>query len=95
MYYVYFMTKYHSHGVQSLSNNQKVKLATHFFMAIKSWILMVNDEFILTRTQINRVKKAILLRKGSDIKISKTQISHILKKGLGMQNSPFASIFCV
>ena len=43
MYYVYFMTKYHSHGVQPLSNNQKVKLATHFFTAIKSWILMVNS----------------------------------------------------
>ena len=50
-----------------------------------------NDEFILTRTRITRMKKAILLGKGSDIKISKTQISHILKKGLGMQNSPFVS----
>ena len=32
------------------------------------------------------------LGKGSDIKISKTQISHILKKGLGIQNGPMSPL---
>ena len=39
------------------------------------------DELMLTKTQINRVKKAIKTQKGVNINISKTQIKKVIKKG--------------
>ena len=39
------------------------------------------DELMLTKTQIKRVQKAESMGKGTDFKISKTQISHVVKKG--------------
>ena len=39
------------------------------------------DELMLTRTQINKVKKAMRGGNGVDIKISKTQIRKAVKYG--------------
>lgn len=43
--------------------------------------LVGEDELMLTKTQIGRIQKAIAQGKGSDIKISKTQIRHVVKEG--------------
>ena len=59
-----------------------------------------NDELMLTRTQLKRIKKAMNNRTGVDLKISKTQISHLVQKGgslwsslltLGAKTLPYAS----
>ena len=48
-----------------------------------------NDELILTKTQINKIKKAVKNNTGVDIKISKTQIKRSVKHG----GSLFSSLF--
>ena len=42
---------------------------------------------MLTKTQINRIKKAMNMNKGVEIKISKTQIRKVLKHGGGLWSS--------
>ena len=44
-------------------------------------------ELMLTKTQINRIKKAMNMNKGVEIKISKTQIRKVLKHGGGLWSS--------
>jgi len=47
------------------------------------------DELLLTRTQINRMKKAASERRGADLKMSKTQIEKTAQRG----GSIFSSLF--
>ena len=78
------MTKYYSYGV-SLSKGQLEKLSRPYNNNSAITIRLANnelsgpDELMLTRTQINKLKKAMSQGVGSDIKISKTQIRKALK----------------
>ena len=80
------MTEYLPHGV-NLSKNQKQKLAKAFKQKTPITIrlshnqLNGSDELLLTKTQINKIQKAKGLGKGVDIKISKTQIAKVVRKG--------------
>ena len=47
-----------------------------------------NTELMLTKTQIKRIQKAMKMNKGVEIKISKTQIRKVIKRG-GAIWSPF------
>ena len=40
-----------------------------------------NDELMLTKTQVNKIQKAVANKTGADIKISKTQIRKSVKQG--------------
>ena len=80
------MTYYIEYGV-TLSNGQKSKLASAILnkspltLRLKHTHLRGNDELMLTKRQINKIKKSLRDGTGSDIKISKTQISHSVKRG--------------
>ena len=80
------MTTYHPYKVK-LSNGQKQRLAkaykTNSPITIRLTIneLNGNDELFLTSNQIKRIIKAKSLGKGSDIKISKTQIRKVMREG--------------
>ena len=79
-------TTYVPHGV-TLSQNQRVKLAKALekrepiTIRLSHSELIGPDELMLTKTQINRIKKSYSSGKGVDIKISKTQIGKVVKKG--------------
>ena len=96
---------YVKYGV-NLSAGQKEKLVKA--LSNKSAItirltksdLTGNDELMLTKTQLKRIKKAMNNSTGVDLKISKTQISHLVQKGgslwsslltLGAKTLPYAS----
>ena len=60
-----------------------------------------NDELMLTRTQLKRIQKAMKNRTGVDLKISKTQIRHLVQVGgslwgslmtLGAKALPYATM---
>ena len=80
------MTKYYSHGV-SLSKGQLEKLSRAYNNNSAITIRLTNNELsgphelMLTKTQINKLKKVMSQRVGSDIKISKTQIGKAIKHG--------------
>ena len=80
------MTEYLPHGV-NLSPNRKLKLAkaleqkTPITIRLSHNQLHGPDELLLTKTQINKIQKAKGLGKGVDIKISKTQITKVVRKG--------------
>ena len=80
------MTNYHSYGVK-LSENQLAKLSKAYKDNQGITIRLSHDELsgphemMLTKTQINRLKKAKAKGVGSDIKISKTQIRKAIKQG--------------
>ena len=80
------MTTYYEYGVK-LTDNQKSKLAsaiTHnspLTLRLKHSHLKGSDELMLTKTQINKIKKSVANETGSDIKISKTQIKNVVKHG--------------
>ena len=71
----------------SLSDNQKSKLAKALMnkyalvLRLSFSKLSGSDELFLTKTQIGKIQKAKTAKKGVDLKISKTQISHVVKKG--------------
>ena len=73
------MTTYYSHGV-SLSNGQRQRLAKAYnnnsaiTLRPSSDELTGPDQLMLTRTQINKVKKSMSQGTGVDVKISKSQI---------------------
>ena len=46
-----------------------------------------NNELMLTKTQINRIKKAMNMNKGVELKISKTQIRKVIKHGGSLWSS--------
>ena len=70
------MTQYFPYGVK-LSEGQLEKLSKAYTnnsaitLRFEKSDLKGNDELMLTKTQIKRIQKAISLRKGVDIKISK------------------------
>ena len=73
------MTNYIEYSV-NLTDNQKLNLAsainnkTRLTLRIKHSKLEGNDELMLTKTQIGKIKKSVANGTGADIKISKTQI---------------------
>ena len=80
------MTEYNSYNV-SLSENQKAKLAKALMNRYAITIRLSNneltgsDQLFLTKTQIKKIQKAKTLGKDVDIKISKTQLRHVVRKG--------------
>ena len=77
---------YFPHGV-TLSQNQKTKLAKALerrepiTIRLSHNELTGSDELMLTKTQIGRIRKSLTSGKGVDLKISKTQITKVVKKG--------------
>ena len=80
------MTTYIEYGV-TLSDGQKSKLLSAIqnksplTLRLKHSHLKGSDELMLTKRQINKIQKSIANGTGSDIKISKTQISSSVKHG--------------
>ena len=80
------MTKYFEYGV-SLSEGQKTNLVkaiqtnSELTLRLKNNQLQGGDELMLTKTQLNKIKKAASNRTGVDIKISKTQIRKSVREG--------------
>ena len=80
------MTTYFEYGVK-LTNGQKSKLASAILnkspltLRLKHSHLRGSDELMLTKRQIDKIKKSIANGTGSDIKISKTQIRKSVKHG--------------
>ena len=98
------MTTYIEYGVK-LTDGQKSKLASAILnkspltLRLKHSHLQGSDELMLTKRQIDKIKKSIANGTGSDIKISKTQIRRSVKHGgnlfsslasLGAKVLPFA-----
>ena len=88
-----YMTQYFPYGVK-LSQGQKEKISRAYtsrspitLRLEKSDLKGNNDELMLTKTQIKRIKKAMGMNKGVDIKISKTQIRKVLKHGGSLWSS--------
>ena len=77
---------YIPHGV-TLSQNQRRKLAKALEMRQPLTIRLSHseltgpDELMLTKTQIGRINRGLTSGKGVDLKISKTQIGKVVKKG--------------
>ena len=80
------MTTYIEYGVK-LTDGQKTKLTSAIrnksplTLRLKHGHLRGSDELMLTSRQISKIKKSIANGTGSDIKISKTQISRSVKHG--------------
>ena len=80
------MTTYIEYGVQ-LTPNQKSKLMSAIknksplTLRLRHSQLRGSEELMLTQRQINKLEKSLATGKGSDIKISKTQIRRSLKHG--------------
>ena len=98
------MTTYIEYGV-TLTDGQKSKLASAIInqspltLRLKHSNLRGSDELMLTKRQIDKIKKSLANGTGSDIKISKTQIRKSVKHGgnlfsslasLGAKVLPFA-----
>ena len=98
------MTTYIEYGV-TLSDGQKSKLLSAIqnksplTLRLKHSHLQGSDELMLTQRQINKIKKSLSNGTGSDIKISKTQITRSVKHGgnlftslmsLGSKRLPYA-----
>ena len=80
------MTNYLEYGV-TLTDGQKSKLITAIrnksplTLRLKHSHLRGSDELMLTKRQIERLKKSLANGTGSDLKISKTQIINSVKRG--------------
>ena len=80
------MTTYIEYGV-TLSDGQKSKLVSAIknksplTLRLKHSHLQGSDELMLTQRQIAKIKKSLANGTGSDIKISKTQITRSVKQG--------------
>ena len=87
------MTTYIEYGV-TLTDGQKSKLASAIInqspltLRLKNSHLQGSDELMLTKRQIDKIKKSISNGTGSDIKISKTQIRRSVKHGGNLFSSP-------
>ena len=86
------MTQYFPYSVKlSQGQIQKLSRAYNFRLPITLRLeksdLKGNNELMLTKTQINRIKKAMNMNKGVEIKISKTQIRKVLKSGGSLWSS--------
>ena len=90
----------------NLSAGQREKLAKAFLnksaitIRLTKSDLTGSDELMLTKTQLKRIQKAMNNGTGVDLKISKTQISHLVQKGgslwsslisLGAKTPPYAT----
>ena len=70
-----------------MSDNQKIKLANSIknkcplTLRLKHLDLAGNDELMLTKSQISKIRKSLANRVGVDLKISKTQIRKVAKQG--------------
>ena len=64
-------------------------MTTYHPYKVKNSQLSGNDELMLTAQQINKINKAKSLRKGSDIKISKSLIRSVMREGLFFAVLPF------
>ena len=90
------MTSYFEYGV-NLSDNQKRSLASAMnsksplTLRLKHGNLTVNNELMLTKTQLKRIQKSLNNGTGDDIKKSKTQIRKVAKQG-GSLFSTLASL---
>ena len=79
------MANYFEYGV-TLTDGQKSKLASAILnkspltLRLKHSHLRGSDELMLTKRQINEIGKSLRDGTGSDIKISKTQIRHSVKR---------------
>ena len=88
------MTKYYPYGV-SLSEGQLEKLSRAYnnnsaiTIRLDRKELSGPHELILTKTQINKLRKAMSQGTGSDIKISKTQMIKAVKQGGRLWGSLF------
>ena len=60
---------------------------TPFTLRIKHCNLRGNDELMLTKTQIGKIRKSLANGTGVDIKISKTQIRKVAKHGVNLFSS--------
>ena len=80
------MTTYFEYGVK-LTDGQKSKLASAIrnksplTLRLKHSHLRGSDELMLTKRQIAKIKKSLANGTGSDIKISRTQITRSVKHG--------------
>ena len=80
------MTTYIEYG-EKLSDGQKTKLLSAIkkrsplTLRLKHSQLQGSDELMLTQRQISKIQKSLANGKGSDIKISKTQIIRSVKSG--------------
>ena len=76
------MTSYIEYGV-NLTHNQKMNLATAINNKTPLTLRLkhANDELMLTKTQIGKIRKSLANGTGIDIKISKTQIRKVAKHG--------------
>ena len=99
------MTNYLEYGV-NLSDGQKTNLAraiktgSELTLRLKNNQLQGGDELMLTKTQLNKIQKAIKNKTGVDINISKSQIRKSVKQGgslfsslalLGAKALPYAA----
>ena len=99
------MTTYLEYHV-NLSDGQKENLAkamktgSELTLRLKNNQLRGGDELMLTKTQLNKIQKAVTNKTGVDIKISKTQIRRYVKQGgnlfsslamLGAKALPYAA----
>ena len=88
------MTKYYPYGV-SLSEGQLEKLSRAYnnnsaiTIRLDRKELSGPHELMLTKTQINKLRKAMSQGTGSDIKISKTQMIKAVKQGGRLWESLF------
>ena len=88
------MTKYYAYGV-SLSKDQLEKLSRAYNNNSAITIRLARNELssphelMLTKTQINKLRKAMSQGTGSDIKISKTQMIKAVKQGGRLWGSLF------
>ena len=86
---------YVKHGV-NLSVGQKDKLAkalsnkSAITIRLSNSDLTGSDDLMLTKTQLKRIKKAMSNDTGVDLKISKTQISHLVQEGGSLWSSLFS-----
>ena len=89
------MTTYHTYGV-TLSEGQRKKLAKAYqtnsaiTIRLSANELTGNDQLILTKRQIAKLVKSKRQGKGSDIKISKSQIRKVVVKGGSLWSSLFS-----
>ena len=80
------MTTYAEYGIK-LTDEQRSKLAfairnkSPLTLRLKHSQLSGSDELMLTNRQIAKIKKAMAAKRGSDIKISRTQIRRSVKHG--------------
>ena len=81
------MTTYLEYHV-NLSDGQKkknlakaMKTGSELTLRLKNNQLSGGDELMLTKTQLNKIQKAVTNKTGVDIKISKTQIRRSVKQG--------------